>query len=57
LKRINKFRIYISGQNLFALTKYRGLDVEFEGPMFAPGIDPRAFPNLRTFSAGLNLSF
>jgi TonB-linked SusC/RagA family outer membrane protein len=57
IKRINTFRIYFSGQNLFTLTKYRGLDPEFLGPMFAPGDDPRGFPNLRTFSVGINLSF
>lgn len=57
LKFVNKFRIYLSGQNLFTLTKYRGLDVELEGSMFDPGVDPQAFPNLRTYSAGINITF
>jgi TonB-linked SusC/RagA family outer membrane protein len=57
IKGVNTFRIFFSGQNLFTLTKYKGLDPEFFGPMFAPGSDPAGFPNLRTISLGLNLSF
>jgi TonB-linked SusC/RagA family outer membrane protein len=56
-KFVNKFRIYLSGQNLFTLTKYRGLDVELEGSMFDPGVDQQAFPNLRTYSAGISITF
>jgi TonB-linked SusC/RagA family outer membrane protein len=57
LKFISKFRIFVSGQNLFTLTKYRGLDPELEGSMFDPGVDHQAFPNLRTYSAGISLTF
>jgi len=57
LNKVDNIRIYLGGQNLITWTKYRGLDVEFTGPMFAPGDDPRNFPNLRTYSAGLSLSF
>jgi TonB-dependent starch-binding outer membrane protein SusC len=57
LKKFSKFRIYVSGQNLFTLTKYRGLDPEVEGDMFDPGVDQQSFPNLRTYSAGISLTF
>jgi TonB-linked SusC/RagA family outer membrane protein len=57
LKFVSKFRIFVSGQNLFTLTKYRGLDPELEGSMFDPGVDHQAFPNLRTYSAGISLTF
>jgi len=57
LKSVSKFRVYVSAQNLFTLTKYRGLDVELEGSMFDPGVDQQAFPNLRTYSAGFSLTF
>lgn len=57
INKVNNFRVYLGGQNLITWTKYRGLDVEFTGPMFAPGDDPRNFPNLRTYSVGLSLSF
>lgn len=57
IKKTNTFRVFFSGQNLFTFTKYRGLDPEFFGPMFAPGSDPAGFPNLRTLSLGLNMSF
>jgi hypothetical protein len=56
-KKISKFRIYVSGQNLFTVTKYLGLDPELEGSMFDPGVDYMSFPNLRTYSAGINLTF
>jgi len=56
-KFVSKFRVFVSGQNLFTLTKYKGLDPELEGSMFDPGVDPMAFPNLRTFSTGISLTF
>ena len=57
MKGISKFRVYVSGQNLYTFSKYRGLDVELEGGMFDPGVDPQAFPNLRTYSAGIDVTF
>lgn len=57
LKPFQDFKIYLSGQNLLTFTKYNGLDPEFEGGIFSPGFDPMAFPNVRTVSAGLSISF
>ncbi len=57
LKKVTNFKVYVSGQNLFTLTKYKGLDPEVEGFMFSPGVDPQSFPNLRILSVGLTLSF
>jgi TonB-linked SusC/RagA family outer membrane protein len=55
---IDYFRIYISGENLLTFTKYRGLDPEFTGSdVFTPGIDPRDYPNVRSISLGVNLTF
>jgi iron complex outermembrane receptor protein len=39
-------------QNVFTLTKYKGIDPEIQG-----GIDNNFYPNSRTFSVGLSLNF
>ena len=54
--KIKNLRIFLSGQNVFTITNYRGMDPEFEGGVFEPGVDPIAYPQIRTFSAGLNLT-
>jgi TonB-linked SusC/RagA family outer membrane protein len=57
-KIFENLRLFISGQNLLTFTKYRGLDPEFEGDsVFTPGIDPRSYPNLRTYMVGLDVTF
>ena len=44
--------ISAAGQNLFLITKYKGLDPEVIG-----GIDNTIYPRARTFTVGLNLGF
>jgi hypothetical protein len=48
-KYISNARFYIDGQNLFILTNYNGVDPETDGP--------DSYPNQRTFSVGVNLTF
>ncbi len=55
--KVKNFRVYVSGQNLLTFTEYRGLDPEFEGGVFEPGVDPQGFPNLRIYSLGFNVLF
>lgn len=59
---IEKLRIYISGANLFTITKYSGVDPEIgtsseTGNQTAYGVDDGSYPSQRTFLLGLNLSF
>lgn len=55
-------RLYLSGQNLFYITKYSGVDPEprytsSDGNVLAPGIEPRnSWVTTRTITFGLNLS-
>ena len=57
-KKISSIRLYIGGQNLFTLTKFKGQDPEFEsGDIFNPGVYPGSFPNIRTFNTGINVLF
>lgn len=55
---INNARIYLAAQNLFVLTKYKGLDPEVDLDGLSPGIEKREFyPKAKTFTFGVNLSF
>ena len=55
---INKFRIFVSGQNLFLITKFKGLDPEVNMDGLSPGVmDIFYVPKSRTLSAGLEISF
>ena len=54
----NKLRLYVTGQNLFIITKYKGLDPEVDMSGLNPGVEGREYyPKSRTFSLGVNLSF
>jgi hypothetical protein len=55
---MENLRVYVSGQNVLTFTNYKGLDPEFEGgSVFTPGLDPRAYPSVRTFMLGLDITF
>ncbi len=58
--KISSCRIYFTGQNLFTLTYYTGLDpeVNYRGNDNAViGTDFFTFPQVRSYSLGLNLTF
>lgn len=54
---IKKLRLYVSCNNLFVITKYKGVDPEVNQGGIAPGVDYNNFyPKTRTFLIGANLS-
>jgi TonB-dependent starch-binding outer membrane protein SusC len=58
--RLGSLRVYYSGQNLLTFTNYKGLDPEistFGETNTAPGTDFLTFPQARTHTVGLNVSF
>ncbi|HEY9194935.1 MAG TPA: SusC/RagA family TonB-linked outer membrane protein, partial [Mucilaginibacter sp.] len=58
IQAIKSLRFYVSGNNVFIITKYRGVDPEINIGGLTPGIDNKDFyPKTRTFSIGLNASF
>jgi iron complex outermembrane receptor protein len=58
LNGINKIRLYVTGQNLFTVTKYAGLDPEVEMAGLDPGVEGREYyPKSRIVSLGVNISF
>lgn len=57
-KYIQDAHIYVSGQNLFCITGYSGLDPEVSNDFRAPGIDDRdKYPTIRSFTMGLSINF
>lgn len=63
LSKLTSARVYVSGQNLFYITKYTGVDPEprytsSDGNVLAPGTEPRnSWVTTRKFTLGINLSF
>jgi iron complex outermembrane receptor protein len=55
---IKSLRFYVTGNNLFVITGYRGIDPEINQGGLAPGVDYNNFyPKTRTFLLGANISF
>ncbi len=52
---MKRCRIYISGNNLLTLTKYKGFDPEIGGGSY--GVDRGIYPQARFFLVGGNISF
>ena len=58
--KISRLRFYVTGTNLFCLTKYSGYDPEVDTRRktpLTPGVDYSAYPKSIGFVAGLNLTF
>ena len=57
---IQRLRVYAQAENLFTLTRYTGCDPEVSGGGSygtEAGIDRGVYPQNRTFTVGVNLSF
>ena len=50
-------RIYLSGQNLLTISKYRGYNIDFAGGAFTPGYNYCSYPAPITAMLGVKLSF
>lgn len=59
---ISTARVFLTGQNLFYITGYSGVDPEprysYDNNVLAPGVEPlNSWVTTRTFSLGVNLTF
>lgn len=56
--KMSNARVYVSGQNLFTITGYSGIDpeVSVRNSTLSPGFDFSAYPRARTLTFGLNIS-
>jgi iron complex outermembrane receptor protein len=55
IKWLRNLRVYFTGQNLFLITKYKGLDPEVMAP--TTGIDYFAYPRSKTYMIGASVTF
>jgi len=56
-KLFSKVRVYAQVKNAFTFTKYTGFDPEISGGVLDTGVDRGAYPQARTWSAGIDLKF
>ncbi|MCV9929892.1 TonB-dependent receptor [Flavobacterium sp. LS1R49] len=59
---LQKVRVYVTGENLFTITKYTGYDPEIGGATTAgvnnvQGVDRGFYPQAKTYMFGVNLQF
>jgi len=59
---LSNARVYLSGQNLFVITGYSGLDPEVNSEVSGTGVPPLgidylSYPKARTFTLGASISF
>ena len=54
---VNGVRVYVSAQNLYTFTGYKGYTVDYAGGTFTPGYNFCSFPSARSFMAGLHFTF
>lgn len=56
--KMQNVRFYISGQNLFTISGYSGLDPEVgQSTSLSRGVDYGIYPQSRTFTGGINITF
>lgn len=57
-KFIQKAKVYLNGQNLLIISKYKGYDPDFNSDgLISRGYDAGSFPNPRTISLGVEVTF
>ncbi len=54
---VSGVRMYVSAQNLYTFTGYKGYNVDYAGGVFTPGYNFCSFPTPRTFMCGLKFTF
>lgn len=54
---VSGVRLYVSAQNLYTFTGYKGYNVDYAGGTFTPGYNFCSFPTPRTFMCGLHFTF
>lgn len=60
IKGVQNIRIYVSGNNLFTVTKYSGFDPEvntYAGSNTVIGVDNFVYPQARSFLGGIQVTF
>ena len=54
---IERLRVYVQAENLVSWTKYWGCDPEISSGATSLGVDRGIYPQARTYTVGVNVSF
>mgnify|MGYP000447165504 FL=1 len=54
---IERLRVYVQAENLVTWTKYWGFDPEISSGATSLGVDRGIYPQARTYTVGVNVSF
>jgi TonB-linked SusC/RagA family outer membrane protein len=54
---VERFRVFVSAENLLTFTKYRGFDPEISSGGTSLGVDYGVYPQARVWTVGFNISF
>ncbi len=54
---ITGVRLYVSAQNLYTFTGYKGYNVDYAAGTWTPGYNFCSYPSARSFMAGINFTF
>ena len=54
---VSGVRAYVSAQNLYTFTKYKGYNVDYAGGTFTPGYNFCSYPSARSVMGGILFSF
>ncbi|UOG76408.1 TonB-dependent receptor [Hymenobacter tibetensis] len=55
---LGSVRVYVTGRNIFTITDYTGFDPEILGAGFySRGVDISSYPNVRSFTGGIQVNF
>ena len=54
---VSGVRLYVSAQNLYTFTGYKGYNVDFAPGTWTPGYNYCSYPSARTVMAGINFTF
>ena len=54
---VSGVRAYVSAQNLYTFTGYKGYNVDYAGGTFTPGYNFCSFPSAKSFMAGILFTF
>ena len=54
---VSGVRAYVSAQNLYTFTKYKGYNVDYAGGTFTPGFNWCSYPSARSIMGGILFSF
>ena len=54
---VDRLRFYVAAENLLTFTKYHGFDPEISSGGTSLGVDYGVYPQARTWTVGLNITF